>query len=77
MPWPRPFRYRDRGMLAVIGRNRAVGRIGRLQLSGWLAWAIWLTVHLRYLIGFNNRLLVLLQWGWSYLTRKRGARLIE
>jgi NADH dehydrogenase len=70
------FRYRDRGMLAVIGRNRAVGKIGRLRLSGWLAWVLWLTIHLRYLIGFNNRLLVFLQWGFNYLTRKRGARLI-
>jgi NADH dehydrogenase len=71
-----PFRYHDRGDLAVIGRAAAVARIGRLHLSGFLAWLIWLFVHLMYLVEFSNRLLVFVQWGFLYLTFNRGARLI-
>jgi NADH dehydrogenase len=71
-----PFRYRDKGMLATIGRAAAVARIRRLQFSGFLAWLAWLFVHIYFLIGFRNRVAVILQWGWSYLTFKRGARLI-
>ncbi|HEY6100768.1 MAG TPA: NAD(P)/FAD-dependent oxidoreductase [Anaeromyxobacter sp.] len=71
-----PFRYRDKGMLATIGRAAAVARIGRLQFSGLPAWLAWLLVHVFFLIGFRNRVAVILQWAWSYLTFKRGARLI-
>ena len=72
----RPFRYVDRGTMATIGRGAAVAELGRLHLSGPLAWVVWLAVHIYWLIGFENRLLVLLQWAWSYLTFARGARLI-
>ncbi len=71
-----PFRYRDRGLLATVGRAAAVARIGRLQFSGPVAWLAWLFVHVFFLIGFRNRVAVVLQWAWSYLTFKRGARLI-
>lgn len=71
-----PFRYFDRGYLATVGRTYAIGDIGPLHLSGWLAWAVWAVVHIAYLIGFRNRLLVLTQWLWKYLTYQRGARLI-
>ena len=71
-----PFRYRDRGCMAVIGRSAAVAQIGTLRLHGFPAWLAWLFVHLLYLVEFENRLLVLLQWGWNYFTRNRSARLI-
>jgi NADH dehydrogenase len=71
-----PFRYRDKGMLATIGRAAAVAKLGRLKFSGFLAWMLWLLVHIVFLIGFRNRVLVLIQWAWSYLTYDRGARLI-
>lgn len=71
-----PFRYRDKGSLATIGRGAAVGQIGRWNVRGFLAWLVWLFVHLMYLVGFRNRLAVLMDWGWSYLTWQRGARLI-
>jgi NADH dehydrogenase len=71
-----PFRYADRGSMATIGRGAAVARIGSLELSGHPAWLAWLFIHLLYLVGFQNRMLVAVQWGWSYLTWKRGARLI-
>ena len=71
-----PFRYRDKGLMATIGRAAAVARIGRLELSGLVAWLAWLLVHIFFLIGFRNRVAVILQWAWSYLTFKRGARLI-
>ena len=70
------FRYVDKGDLATIGRAAAVARLGRLHLSGLLAWLIWVGVHIFYLIGFRNRLLVMLQWSWAYLTYQRGIRLI-
>jgi NADH dehydrogenase len=70
------FRYRDKGMLATIGRAAAVGQVGPLRLTGLAAWLTWLLVHIYFLIGFRNRVAVLLQWAWSYLTWKRGARLI-
>ena len=70
------FHYNDKGNLAVIGRNAAVAELNRLHLSGFPAWVIWIFVHLFYLIEYDNRLLVLVQWAWSYFTRKRGARLI-
>jgi NADH dehydrogenase len=71
-----PFRYRDKGLLATIGRGAAVAAVGRVRLTGLLAWLAWLFVHIYFLIGFRNRLAVLLQWAWSYLTFERGARLI-
>ena len=72
----KPFRYADKGQLATIGRSRAVAQIGSLKLTGFPAWVMWLAVHIYYLTGFRNRLLVVLQWAWSYLTFGRGARLI-
>ncbi len=71
-----PFKYRDKGKMAAIGHARAVCEMGRIKISGRLAWWFWLLVHIYYLSGFRNRLSVLLQWGWSYLTFSRGARLI-
>ncbi len=70
------FRYVDKGTMATIGRSAAVAKIGPLELTGYLAWVGWLFVHLIFLIGFDNRLSVLLQWTYSYLTYKRGARII-
>jgi NADH:ubiquinone reductase (H+-translocating) len=72
----RPFRYRDKGNLATIGRARAVAEVGPLRLGGLVAWLTWLTVHLWYLIGFENRLLVVIRWSFSFLAHGRGARLI-
>ncbi len=72
----RPFHYTDKGSLATIGRGAAVGQIRNISLSGVLAWLVWLFVHLMYLAGFRNRVAVLLQWAWSYVTWQRGARLI-
>jgi len=71
-----PFHYRDKGNLATIGRQRAVADIKGLKLSGVLAWLTWLFVHLFYLIGLQNRLLVFIRWTFSFVTRGRGARLI-
>jgi NADH:ubiquinone reductase (H+-translocating) len=71
-----PFRYRDKGSLATIGRGKAVADFHRVRLSGLPAWLVWLLVHLFYLIGMQNRLLVLTRWMFSYLTRSGGARLI-
>ncbi|AFZ33025.1 NADH dehydrogenase (ubiquinone) [Gloeocapsa sp. PCC 7428] len=71
-----PFSYLDRGSLAVIGRNAAVVDFGFVKFSGFLAWLTWVFVHIYFLIEFDNKLVVLLQWGWNYWTRKRGARLI-
>ena len=72
----RSFRYHDKGSLATIGRAAAVAQIGKFELSGYFAWLAWLFVHILFLIGFRNRLLVMIQWAWSYLTYERGARLI-
>jgi len=71
-----PFRYRDYGMLATIGRGRAVAQIGRLRFSGLVAWMLWCFVHIYFLIGFRNRLLVMVNWAWNFATFQRGARLI-
>jgi NADH:ubiquinone reductase (H+-translocating) len=71
-----PFRYVDKGMLATIGRGAAVAKIGPINASGHLAWMLWSFVHIFFLIGFRNRILVMFQWAWSYLTFDRGARLI-
>jgi NADH:ubiquinone reductase (H+-translocating) len=72
----RPFRYRDKGTLATIGRQAAVGQIGRLRFRGFVGWVVWLVVHLYYLIGFENRLQVLLRWAWYYVRLDRPARAI-
>lgn len=72
----RPFRYRDKGLLAVIGRAAAVADLGFWRFSGLLAWLLWLFVHIMYLVGFANRVLVLVQWAQSYIARGRGARII-
>jgi NADH dehydrogenase len=71
-----PFRYRDQGSLATIGRRRAVAILGALRLSGFVAWLAWLAVHIFFLIGFRNRLVVMLTWAWAYVTYDRSARLI-
>lgn len=71
-----PFRYRDKGSLATIGRHRAIARFGRITLSGRFAWLLWLFVHILYLVGFRNRASVLVEWAYAYFTYQRGARLI-
>jgi NADH dehydrogenase len=72
----KPFRYFDKGYLAVVGRNSGVGVIGGLKLHGFVAWFVWLFVHLMYLADALNRVLVFVRWGYQYLTYYRGARLI-
>jgi len=71
-----PFRYRDRGNMAIIGRASAVADLTKLKFSGFLAWLVWLFVHLMNLVEFENKVLVLIQWGWYYFSRNRAARLI-
>jgi NADH dehydrogenase len=71
-----PFHYRDKGNLATIGRASAVADLHLVRLSGFIAWITWLTVHLWYLVGFQNRMLVFIRWSISFFTRGRGARLI-
>ncbi|AFY95380.1 NAD(P)/FAD-dependent oxidoreductase [Chamaesiphon minutus] len=71
-----PFEYYDAGSLSVIGRHSAVADFGKVKMSGFLAWLIWVFVHIYYLIEFDSKLVVFIQWTWSYFTRKRGARLI-
>lgn len=71
-----PFRYRDKGNLATIGRHRAVAQFGKVGVSGYLAWWLWLIVHILYLAGFRNRLMVAVEWGYAYVTYHRGARVI-
>ena len=71
------FVYRDYGMLATIGRNAAVGTVGGIQMSGRIAWIFWLCVHLFYLIGFRNRLVVLVDWAWAYVSFARSARVFS
>ena len=73
---PKPFRYFDKGSMATIGRNKAVADLKFFHLSGFPAWLTWLFVHIIFLVGFRNRLLVLLQWAWAYLSFDKGARLI-
>lgn len=71
-----PFRYRDYGQLATIGRSKAVALFGQTRLWGWLAWVTWLTAHVFFLIGFRNRLVVLIDWAWAYWTFERSARVV-
>ena len=73
---PRPFHYKDPGLLATIGRNAAVARIAGLSLSGFPAWVIWVVLHIYRLIGFRNRLLVLINWAWDYFFYESQVRLI-
>lgn len=70
------FRYFNKGNLATIGRAAAVAEFGKIHISGFLAWVAWLSIHIFFLIGFRNRIMVLVQWAWSYFTHERGARLI-
>src|SRR6202051_460175 len=72
----RDFHYHDKGSLATIGRAAAIAQFGKFELSGYFAWLAWLFIHILFLIGFRNRLLVMIQWAWSYFTYERGARLI-
>lgn len=71
-----PFHFRDRGQLATIGRSAAVASLPHMRLSGWTAWIVWLFVHLMQLVGYENRVLVFVQWMFNYITRNRSARLI-
>jgi NADH dehydrogenase len=73
---PEAFRYRDPGMLAVIGRNAAVAHVFGFAFTGLTAWLLWLGIHISWLIGFRNRALVLLNWGWNYVFYRRAVRLI-
>jgi NADH dehydrogenase len=72
----KPFVYRDKGSMAVIGKAKAVAQIGRLKLGGFIAWVIWGGIHIAFLIGFRNRLQVLFSWFWNWLLNARDARLI-
>src|SRR5947209_4993395 len=72
----KPFSYWDKGTMATIGRNKAIAQIGKIHLSGFIAWLAWLLIHIFFLIGFRNRLLVLTEWAWTYLAVQRGSRLI-
>lgn len=72
----KPFKYVEKGNLAVIGTNSAVADLGKLKFAGFFAWLIWAFVHIRYLIEFDSKVVVLFRWAWNYLTRKRGIRLI-
>ena len=72
----RPFRYRNKGDMATIGRHSAVADLGFIHVSGWFAWLLWLFIHIMYLAGFRNRMVVFLEWGWEYLTYQKGVRLI-
>ena len=82
MTSPRPasdraaFRYTDKGMLATIGRGKAVATLRGRSFGGWFAWLLWALVHIFYLIGFRNPVIVMMEWAWAYLTFQRGARLI-
>jgi NADH dehydrogenase len=71
-----PFHYRDYGNMATIGRASAVADLGRFRFDGWIGWMMWLFIHLLYIVQFQSRVLVLIQWGWNYFTRNRAARLI-
>ena len=70
------FRYRDKGQLAVIGRGHAVADLGKVRAEGFIAWLLWIFVHIFFLIGFRNRVVVMFEWAWSYITFQRGARVI-
>jgi NADH dehydrogenase len=71
-----PFKYWDKGTMATIGRSKAVAQVGRFEFSGLFAWLTWLFVHLIFLVGFRNKIAVLMQWAYSYFAYKRSARII-
>jgi NADH dehydrogenase len=76
-PSARPrFTYADKGIMATIGRRRAIAMFGPIRATGFIAWLMWLFVHLMTLVGFRNRLAVFFEWTWQYLTYQRGARII-
>ena len=72
-----PFVYFDKGTMATIGKTKAIGTFGKIQFSGFIAWLGWCFVHILYLVGFRNRLVVVMQWLFSYFSSQRGARLIN
>ena len=72
-----PFHYFDKGFMATIGKARAVAKLGRLRLTGFIAWLSWVVVHLWYLVGFRNRLVVFVNWIWAYVISSHGARIIS
>jgi NADH dehydrogenase len=72
----KPFKYKDLGSLATIGRNRAVAELPGIRLSGYIAWIVWMVVHLMSLLGFRNKLVVFINWSYRYLTYDRGTRII-
>jgi NADH dehydrogenase len=72
----KPFRYFNKGDLAVIGRSHAIADFGRVRFSGRIAWLLWLFVHIMYLVGFRNRISVFIEWAYSFITYQRGVRLI-
>ncbi len=74
--WTERFAYFDKGSMATIGRNKAVADAGFMRFSGFIAWLAWLFVHVIFLVGFRNKMLVLINWAWAYVTYGRGARLI-
>jgi NADH dehydrogenase len=71
-----PFRYRDYGQLATIGRSAAVAMFGKVKLSGLIAWVVWVVAHIYFLINFRNRLMVMIDWAWAYWTYQRYARIV-
>jgi NADH dehydrogenase len=71
-----PFKYWDKGTMATIGRSKAVAVVGKLKFSGFIAWLAWLILHLIFLVGFRNKIVVMIQWMYSYFAYKRGARII-
>ena len=73
---PHPFRYKNKGNLATVGRSFAIADLGKIRIFGFIAWVTWLVVHVYYLIGFKNRILVLIEWAWAYFSFQRGSRLI-
>ena len=70
------FRYVDKGSMATIGRSKAIAHLAGMKFKGFVAWMMWLFLHVFFLIGFRNRMIVMLEWFWAYLTRERSARLI-
>lgn len=71
-----PFIYKDKGTMSTIGRNKAVADIGKMHVSGFSAWVIWMVVHLMFLMGFRNKIIVFMNWVYSYFTYDRGARIV-
>lgn len=72
----RPFRYRNLGAMATVGRNRAVAEFNRVKMSGFLAWVMWLVVHLRSILGVRNKIIVLFNWVWNYISYSQSLRMI-